>query len=228
MDPNRRAWNDRHKRLRHALERTGDRKAASELFLAQHSAVHSTRLSRPHVHSFGDEILNDLSLKAWRFIPQNGNHSIAWIIWHLARVEDVTMNLLVADSDQILFSGDWLDRLQIRDVHTGNGMTDHEVVSLTDEINIRALEGYRLSVGRQTRKIVKKLKVPDYKLRVDPARVQRIWDERAMLSKAKGIVHYWANRTIAGLLLMPPTRHGFLHLNEARQIKSKAATQAGG
>jgi hypothetical protein len=72
-----------------------------------------------------------------------------------------------------------------------------------------------------TRKIVKKLKAADFKQKVDPARIQRIWDEGAMLPGGKGIANYWANRTIAGLLLMPPTRHCFLHLNEARQIKSK-------
>jgi hypothetical protein len=32
-------------------------------------------------------------------------------------------------------------------------------------------------------------------------------------------VDYWSRRTVAGLLLMPPTRHCFLHLNEALRIK---------
>jgi hypothetical protein len=36
-----------------------------------------------------------------------------------------------------------------------------------------------------------------------------------------GIVDYWGSRTIAGLLLMPPTRHNFTHLNEARMLKQK-------
>jgi hypothetical protein len=31
----------------------------------------------------------------------------------------------------------------------------------------------------------------------------------------------WSKRTVAGLLPMPPTRHNFLHLNEALRIKQK-------
>jgi hypothetical protein len=34
-------------------------------------------------------------------------------------------------------------------------------------------------------------------------------------------VDYWSKKTIAGLLLMPPTRHCILHLNEAMRIKEK-------
>ena len=222
MDPNRKAWNDRHKELHRALEKTGDRKSATDLFLIQHAMVHSAKLTRSSLHSFADEILGDLPLEAWRFIPPNGNHSIAWIIWHLARVEDVTMNLLVAGSDQVLHRGGWTDRLKIKAVHTGNGMTDKEVAILTDAISIRSLREYRLAVGRETRKIVRRLKAADYKTGVARSRIQRIRDERAMLTNATKIVDYWAGRTIAGLLLMPSTRHSFLHLNEARQIKSKS------
>lgn len=43
----------------------------------------------------------------------------------------------------------------------------------------------------------------------------------AVTPEALEIVTYWSKRTIAGLLLMPPTRHNFLHLNEAFRIKSK-------
>lgn len=223
MDSNRKEWNHRHKKLRQALEKGKDRKTALDLFLTQHAAVHSSELSKLSVHSFEDEILNDLPTDSWRYIPTNGNHSIAWIIWHLARVEDVTMNLLVADGEQILHKNGWCDKLQVENLHTGNGMTDKEVLLFTNRINIQALRRYRLDVGRNTRKIIRKSKLEEFRRRVQPARVRRIWDEQAMLPRAKGIVDYWAGRTLAGLLLMPPTRHCFLHLNEARRIRQKTA-----
>jgi hypothetical protein len=225
MDPIRKSWNDRHKELRHALEISGDRRLATDLFLLQHAAVHSGRISELPVHSFADEVLGNLSEIQWRFIPRGGNHSIAWIILHLARVEDLTMNILVADKNQVFRDGGWCDRLGLNFVHTGNGMTDNDVVEYSNEVNIKALFEYRLSVGRETRKVVKALKAPDYKSRIKLERIKRIWDERAMIPNAKRIVEYWARRTVAGLLLMPPTRHCFLHLNEARKIKSKATKQ---
>lgn len=35
------------------------------------------------------------------------------------------------------------------------------------------------------------------------------------LLQARFVTDYWSRRTIAGLLLMPATRHNFVHLNEA-------------
>ena len=53
------------------------------------------------------------------------------------------------------------------------------------------------------------------------ARLQQVMAEGAIVEAASGIADYWGKRTIAGLLLMPPTRHNFVHLNEALRIKYK-------
>ena len=220
MDINRKAWNDRHKALRKALENKSNCKSAIELFLIQHGMVHSAKLSKPSIHSFEDEILNDLPMNAWRYIPPNGNHSIAWIIWHLARVEDVTMNLLIANKQQVLNKNGWLQKLRIEFTHTGNDMSNEKVHDLNNRIDVSVLREYWLAVAGETRKIVKELEPANYKQKVDPSQIQRIWDEHAMLPGGKAIVNYWASRTIVGLLLMPPTRHCILHLNEANRIKA--------
>ncbi len=65
------------------------------------------------------------------------------------------------------------------------------------------------------------LQQKDLKRKVEPSRIKRIWDERAMLEGGRGVVNYWSKRDIPGLLLMPPTRHCFLHLNEARRLLDK-------
>jgi hypothetical protein len=60
--------------------------------------------------SFEDEILDDMTEEQVRRIPQGCEHSVAWCIWHIACIEDVTMNLLVADRPQVLRRGHWLER----------------------------------------------------------------------------------------------------------------------
>ena len=201
------------------MEVSGDQETAVELFLAQHSMVHSAKLSDDSLFSFEDDLLNNLSPESFKRIPPNSNHSIAWIVWHLARVEDVTMNLLVADSTQVLLGTAWLDRLEIHVTHTGNGMSNEEVGAVSSLLDVPALRQYRLAVGRATRRIVNRLRAEDFKRRIDPESLRRIWDEKAMLPAGRGIVDYWAKKSVAGLLLMPPTRHCFLHLNEIRRIK---------
>ena len=221
MDPNRKAWNDRHKDLRKALTSGRSPQTAIDLFLVQHGMVHSARVSRTGLHSFEDEILEGMSGEQIRRIPQNCHHSVAWVLWHLARIEDVTMNILVADSVQLAREGDWFRKLNIDHHHTGNAMSDAQVVELSDTVDIKALRAYRVAVGRRTRKIVKTLSLDDFAEGVDPGRIQRIRDEGAVLPEAEGIIRYWAGKDIAGLLLMPPTRHSFLHLNEARRLKER-------
>lgn len=218
MNADRYAWNERHKKLRRALL-AGDKKTVLDTFLVQHAMVHSAKMSGSKIFSFEDEILNGLPDEQFRKIAPRSNHSIAWIIWHISRIEDVVMNLLIAGTSQVLLDNDWHERIGGEVMHTGNGISAKEVRDLSEKVDPRYLSMYRISVGRETRKIVKRLKSADYKRIVDPSRVRRIRDERAMLPQTTSIVDYWASRTIGELLLMPPLRHCFLHLNEARRIR---------
>ena len=188
--------------------------------------VHSAEMSKSRMWSFEDDVLLDMSEDDLRRIPQGFEHSIAWILWHITRIEDVTMNLLVAGSPQVLNQDDWLKRTKSPICHTGNAMTDAEVAALSAALDIGALKAYRLAVGRRTREIVRALQLEDFKRKVDPERLRRISAEGAVVEAAHEIVDYWSKRTIAGLLLMPPTRHTFLHLNEALRVRQKLRRQS--
>jgi hypothetical protein len=156
-----------------------------------------------------------------RRIPPSCEHSVAWCVWHIARIEDVTMNLLVAGNTQILHEDDWLEGMKATIAHTGNAMDKEGVVELSTTIDIAAVRGYRVAVGRRTRQIVQQLEPEALKKKVEPSRLQRVWDERAVVEAASGIVDYWSRRNIAGLLLMPATRHSLVHLNEALRLKQR-------
>ncbi len=220
MNPNRKLWNEGHQKLRRTLA-TNDHKKALELFLSQHAMIHSAKVSRSKLWSFEDEILNDMTEDQIRCIPPKGEHSIAWIIFHLARVEDITMNMLVAGTPQLFLRDQWAGKLNVNILHSANKMSEASVVQLSGQIAIQALRAYRQAVGRQTRAIVKKIKPTALKQKVDSLRLKNIIAEGAVTPEAMEIANYWGSRTIAGLLLMPATRHNFLHLYEALRIKQK-------
>ena len=220
MESHRKLWNDQQKTLRRILGKPECHQQAIDLFLKHHVMVHSARVAPSGVCSFADEVWSQgLSDELVRCIPSKGNHSIAWIFWHLARIEDVTMNLLVAGTPQLFHQENWPKRLKSSVCTTGNGMTDDEVVRLSAAVDLKALQDYRVAVGRRTRDIVVQLQPQHLKQKVEPLRLQRVRDEGAIIEAAERIAQYWGKRTIAGLLLMPPTRHNFLHLNEARRVK---------
>jgi len=218
MDPNRKRWNEGHQKLNQALA-SGDRDTAIELFLRQHAMVHSSKMAKTGLWSYEDEVLTGLTEDLIRGIPLDGEHSIAWILFHLARIEDITMNMLVAGTEQLFTRDGWGKKLNIDIAHSANKMTNKSVTNLSEKIDIKALKAYRIAVGKRTRQIVQKLKAEDFKKKVDPIRIQKVMEAGAVVPEAREVINYWSTRTIAGLLLMPATRHNILHLNEAERIK---------
>jgi hypothetical protein len=194
---------------------------AIELFLTHHAMLHSAKTAQTENWSFEDEVLNDMTEALIRRIPKNQEHSVAWCIWHIARIEDVTMNLLVAGSPQILHRDDWLERVKSPFRDAGNEMDEKSMASLSATIDIEALRAYRVAVGRRTREIVTQLQPEELKQKVEPIRLQQVMDEGAVTEAASYIVDYWSRRNIAGLLLMPASRHIIVHLNEAQQLKRR-------
>ena len=169
--------------------------------------------------SFEDDAFDGLSEAAARAIPPKAEHSIAWLTWHITRIEDMTMNVLAMGEPQVFVSQGWQERLRAIASDTGNVMSESEVARLSAAIDVAALRAYRLAVGRRTRQVIARLSPEDLKRKVDPARLQRLVDEGAVLPSAGDLLDYWGGLTIAGLLLMPATRHPFVHWNEALRIK---------
>ena len=221
MDTARKHWNIRQKELRTFLTDPARYHQGIELFLQQHAEVHSVIMSSAGSLSFEDEVINDMADNQIRCIPDRMDHSIVWILWHLARIEDVTMNMLVAGTKQVFDKGKWTDKLKVSHIHTGNAMSKREIIELSNGIDIDQLRKYRVAVGRQTEKIVKQLDPAEIDQKVSPTQLDLVLSEGAVVEDAKELIDYWSKRTIAGLLLMPPTRHCFIHLNEAFKIKKK-------
>lgn len=209
--------------LRRLMTSKNDHQSAIALFLRHHAMLHSARMSQLGLWSYEDTILDDLSAAQIRSIPPHGEHSLAWIIWHLARIEDITLNLLVAGRDQVFEAQEWQGRLHVDLRHSGNEMDEDEVVRLSAALDIPVLRDYRVAVGRATREIVVALTAEQLKRKVAPQHIDRVRQQEAVNPAADAIIRYWSRRTVSGLLLMPPTRHCLVHLNEAARLKMKIA-----
>ncbi|MNI83213.1 hypothetical protein D3C76_638340 [compost metagenome] len=69
--------------------------------------------------------------------------------------------------------------------------------------------------------IISSLQPGQFKQPVNPARLQKLEDQEAVKRGESWLTEYWGKKTIAGLVLMPATRHNFVHLNKAIRIKQK-------
>ncbi len=71
------------------------------------------------------------------FVPPNGSHSIAWCLWHTARVEDLIINGRV-HSGPVLWNAAWAERVGLPAEGFGTGMTDAEA----QQIHIRDMDAF--------------------------------------------------------------------------------------
>ena len=193
------------------------------LFLRQHAIAHSAEMAGESQceWSFQDALLEGFSEEQMRLRPQAGMNSVAWLIWHMARTEDVVMNLLVAGRPQVLQEEDWLTRLKLSRSDIGTGAGDEDVADISAKLDIPALLAYRMAVGRRTREIVSLLQPEELAGPVEPSRITHLLSVGTLIDDAYSLAEFWKSKTKGFLLAMPATGHNFAHLGEAINIKRR-------
>jgi hypothetical protein len=127
----------------------------------------------------------------------------------------------VADGNQVYLEGGWEISLGAPIHDTANALDGDAMAELSQALDMHTLRAYRQAVGTRTRQIVTSLSSEDLRQQVIQSRLQRVWEEGALVEAAQGIADYWGGRNIAGLLLMPASRHCLTHLNEALKLKKR-------
>src|SRR5919206_4677208 len=84
---------------------------AKELFLAQHAAVQSLAVGG-NPASAAERALGGVSDAQMRVRPREDLNSLAWLMWHIARAEDIMVNRLIAGRSQV-FDEAWAKRLGV-------------------------------------------------------------------------------------------------------------------
>lgn len=217
-------WNEDIKLLREIILNQDKIEESKNLCLSLHSMVHSSAMSGIDAKTFEDELWEGLDENTFRTSVNEKGRTIAYGIWHSTRIEDITMNLLVAGDEQVLNTGAWKKKTNSGIVDTGNALTQEEILEFSKCINMQELKNYRISVGRKTREIIKSLTSADMKRRFEKYRIQRILGEGAVLDVAASnwLIDFWGKKNVSGIILMPATRHHVVHINESLSAKKKA------
>jgi hypothetical protein len=181
---------------------------AVDFFLVRYEQVHRV-LTDPAIGKLTDNQL--------RSRPQPGINTVAWLLWHMARVEDVGVNRFVVDRSQVLDDG-WLARLGVTRRDVGTGMSDQEVDELSARIDLGALRGYWDAVTRRTPEVVESLRGSDLEALLPADRVKHVAvAEGAVAPGAEWLTEFWASkRTRAWILAQTPLLHVYGHYFEAR------------
>ncbi|KPU46139.1 hypothetical protein OXPF_02490 [Oxobacter pfennigii] len=213
-------WNLKQKHLKEIIRKAEKFGEAKELFLSMHGTVHFAEVSNAKEATVMDKFVNGLLERDYAIMPTDKDVTIAWNIWHITRIEDLTINVLVNQLEQVL-NNDWLARLKVNVTDTGNAMTDDEIMDFSKYINIGQLLKYRTAVGVQTQKILSSLKYEDMKRKIEKKDTEKILNYGGILNKPDSIwlLDFWGKKDVAGIILMPITRHQIVHLNDCFYLK---------
>ncbi|WP_291527955.1 DinB family protein [Bacteroides sp. UBA939] len=217
-----REWSDKLKQLRSIIKKNECLEEAKELILDLHQMVYASEMSGINSTTFEDKLWNGINEETARKAVNKKGRTILYGIWHSTRIEDITMNLLVAGTEQIFEKDNWFSKINSPIRHTGNSLDANEILQMSLLVNIEELKAYRITVGRNTENIIRKLSKGEMKRKVCKEKLQRILDEKAVenVDSANWLIDFWGGKDVAGIILMPCLRHQLVHLNESMDVES--------
>jgi hypothetical protein len=193
---------------------------ALQFFLDQHALVHQAFTRGLVLAGVTDNQL--------RVRPGETQNSIAWLLWHATRWEDVVMSTWVGGLPQVLDEGDWLKRLNAPSRVVGTAMTSAECADLTRRLDLDALRSYWSAVEARTREIAQGLEPEQFNDVIDEGRLRRgAPDAVHENERAPWLDTLFANRTVA-LFLSFVNVHNTEHLiGEVLAVRSQAGFPLG-
>jgi DinB family protein len=198
---------------------------AKTLFLVSHSVVHSAAVGG-NPASVAERTFAGLIDEQMRVRPRDDLNSLAWIMWHIARIEDIMLNTVLSGRDQV-FDDTWKGRLKIMRPDFGIGMTSAEVAELSRQIDLGALRDYRDAVGRRTREIVSGFDEQNWEGEILAASLERAAALGAFGARREGFVKAFTGRPRAAVLSGVALLHSSGHLGEAATVRSAGGFGSG-
>ena len=164
---------------------------------------------------------SEVSEDMMRQRPHPRVNSLAWNLWHIARVEDSALNRFVEDRPQVLDDGDWMEKMALPLRHNGFEMTFEEVDQLNQQIDLQALRGYSEAIHRRTMEITTRLKLADLEEELTRERVELVLIKEGLGSpRAEGLVENYTGWTKAQCLMNLGLTHSYHHVGEMNVICS--------
>jgi DinB superfamily len=191
-----------------------------DLFLEQHAWIHSAAVGGNKA-SAAERTFGGLSDEQMRLRPREDLNSLVWLLWHIARGEDVFVNIVLAGREQVFEDG-WAQRLGVSRRDFGIGMTSAEVTELSRAIDIGAVREYRDAVGRRTREIIGTFAPQDWEGTTTTQANERAAAAGAFGTRGEMIVKAFSGRPRTALLSGITVFHASGHMGEANTVRTAA------
>ena len=174
--------------------------------------------------SFNEELSRE-DFDAIPFINADGYHSktIAYSIWHIFRIEDIVAHTLISENEQVFFTGDYQEHINLPIITTGNELVKEQIVAFSKQLNLKELYSYIFEVKDSTEKIINNLSYDELKKKIPEERKEHLKSLNVVSNDENAIwlIDYWCGKDILGLIEMPFSRHWIMHTEACLRIKNK-------
>lgn len=158
-----------------------------------------------------------------------GFHSktVAYSIWHLARIEDITAHTLIIGDKQILFRDKHLEKSRSPIITTGNELAKDEITAFSKSLDITELLKYASDVKASTDVLLKSLSFEKTKKKFSDGDKKRLIAAKCVSENENAVwlIDYWCGKDVAGMIKMPFTRHLIMHIEAMLRIAEKIGIQ---
>lgn len=208
--------NNTIKKLKEDLKRAETFSQGVTDFLELHKMFYASSISDIGVETYEDLLWKNLDEDTLRTSLNSKGRTIIYGIWHVTRIEDLTMNMLVDEGEQIYKTENYREKINAGIDHTGNSLDTTQILKMSHQVDIHQLKEYRNAVGKQSQKLIQNLNFSDMKKRVKQKDIERILKEGGVdnVPEANWLLDFWAKKNTNGILFMPACRHQLVHLNE--------------
>lgn len=159
------------------------------------------------------------------FINEEGYHSktIAYSIYHIFRIEDIVVNSLIRKQEEVFFLDKYCNRMNSSIITTGNELIKKEISEFSKQLNLVELFKYAWAVKKSTDEWILSLTYEDLKNSFSEDDKKRLRNLGVVSTheNSNGLIDYWCDRDIKGLIKMPLSRHWIMHIEAAIRIMKK-------
>ena len=212
-----RGWAEKNKQMQALLKKATLKEGIAELLSLR-------KLLMDEMLSWRSELTTEYYSKM-PYMNANGYHSktIAYSIWHIMRIEDIVVNTLILNCDEILFTNQYLKKINAPIITTGNELVKEEIAEFSKRLDLDALYEYAEAVRQKTDAWLLTISYDDLNTRFSEEDKKRIRNCNVVSTaeEAEWLIDYWCNKDVKGLLKMPLSRHWIMHIEAAGRIMSK-------
>ena len=212
-----RGWAEKNKQMQALLKKATLKEGIAELLTLR-------KLLMAEMLSWRSELTTE-DYSKMPYMNANGYHSktIAYSIWHIMRIEDIVVNTLILNCDEILFTNQYLKKINAPIITTGNELVKEEIAEFSKRLDLDALYEYAEAVRQKTDAWLLTISYDDLNTRFSDGDKNRIRNCNVVSTaeEAEWLIDYWCNKDVKGLLKMPLSRHWIMHIEAAGRIMSK-------